>query len=254
MPLNGRQNELLELVAAKNECSVDELARHFGVSDMTIRRDLALLAGQGRVIRTHGGAAPADRISFEFQFRARAQSHAPAKAAIAAAAVRLVADHQTLLLDTGTTTLALARELRQRQGLTVVTASLAIASELQFCDQVQLLLLGGHLRRGSPDVIGPMTEQNLETLRGDIAFIGADAIGLDGAVYNADLAVTRMLKMMIANARKVYCMADSSKIDREALLRLGWLKQWTGLITDAALDHRHQRALERAGAHIIIAE
>ena len=253
MTRNGRQNELLELVTARNECSVEELARHFGVSDMTIRRDLALLATQGRVIRTYGGAAPADRISFEFQFRGRAESHAAAKAAIAGAAAKLVHARQTIMLDTGTTTLALARELRGGEKLTVVTASLAIASELQFCEQVKVLLLGGYLRQGSPDVVGPLTEQNLEGLRGDIAFIGADAIGLDGAVYNADMAVARMLKGMIATAKKVYCIADSSKINRQALMRMAWLKDWDALITDGALEPPHQKALQKTGVRIIVA-
>jgi DeoR/GlpR family transcriptional regulator of sugar metabolism len=111
---------------------VDELAARFAVSGMTIRRDLQILADQGKVIRTHGGAAMAERISFEFDFLRRAKEHEDAKLAIGVAAAALVADGQAVLFDSGTTTLAISRELHGKRNLTVITTSLPIASQLQY--------------------------------------------------------------------------------------------------------------------------
>jgi DeoR/GlpR family transcriptional regulator of sugar metabolism len=176
----GRQRRILDLLRERGECSVDELVRACGVSDMTIRRDLARLAGDGHVVRTHGGAAPAEQVSFEFQFLGRARENAAAKEQIAATAAGWVRDGQSVLLDSGSTTLAVARHLTSRRRLTVVTTSLPIAATLQPAAGVETLLLGGYVRRESPDLEGPLTEANLERLRAGVALLGADGIDARG--------------------------------------------------------------------------
>ena len=178
-----RQKAIGELIARRGECSIEELGEHFGVSGMTIRRDLQALADQGKVIRTHGGAAMAERISFEFDFLNRVRNHQLAKEAIAAAAAAQVKDGESVMLDSGTTTLEVAKRLRERQGLTIITSSLPIAARLQFARQIEVLLLGGRLRASSPDLAGAITESNLETLRADVAFLGAHAIDRQGRVF-----------------------------------------------------------------------
>ena len=126
-----RQRQIEELLRERGACSVDFLSSVLGVSDMTVRRDLQRLADVGRVVRTHGGAAPAEQVMFEFQFLRRAQQNERQKEQIAATAARLVQDGTSVLLDSGTTTLALARQIRDRQNLTVITTSLPIAAALQ---------------------------------------------------------------------------------------------------------------------------
>jgi len=154
------------------ECSIEQLMKRFGVSGMTVRRDLQSLADQGKVIRTHGGAAMAERISFEFEFLNRVRENHAAKEAIAASAAAQIKDGESVMLDSGTTTLELAKRLRGRRGLTVITSSLPIAAQLQYDQQIEVLLLGGRLRASSPDLAGALTESNLETLRADAAFLG----------------------------------------------------------------------------------
>ncbi|HAU38971.1 MAG TPA: DeoR/GlpR transcriptional regulator, partial [Phycisphaerales bacterium] len=149
-----RREEIQRILQSRQQVSISQLARRFGVSEMTIRRDLDQLESQGRVRRTHGGALPAERMVFEFDFVARRQANRPAKQAIAAEAVKHVRPGHRLILDTGTTTLELARLLKPIEDLTVITPSLAVASELQYCDNVQTVLLGGVVRRGSPDLTG----------------------------------------------------------------------------------------------------
>jgi DeoR family transcriptional regulator of aga operon len=244
-----RHREIVEILRDRGESSVDDLSRQLGVSAMTIRRDLQTLADAGQIIRTHGGAAPAEQVMFEFQFLQRSKLHATGKDRIGAAAAALVRDGQSVMLDSGTTTLCIARHLREHQRLTVITTSLPIASVLQHAAGVETLLLGGFLRRESPDLEGPLTETNLETLRADIAFIGADGIDDAGNVYNASLTVARMLSKMVSAAREVYVVADASKMGRTALASFGHLSKCKGLITDA----RNVAHLRDAGATIIAA-
>jgi DeoR/GlpR family transcriptional regulator of sugar metabolism len=251
MTAHARQTRIAELLAARGECSVEFLAARLGVSGMTVRRDLQAMADAGKVIRTHGGATLGERVTFEFQFLARTRENRAAKEAIAAAAAALVKDGQSVMLDSGTTTLALAHRLTGRKGLTVITTSLPIASKLQFCEQVQVLLLGGLVQRGAPDLAGALTESNLESLHADIAFIGADGIDAKGNVYNNSLAVGRMLGKMAASADRVYAVADSSKIGRTALRRFGNVAEWNGLITDSGLSKTLSAALKRTGVRII---
>ena len=219
---------------------------------MTIRRDLAILAEGGKVIRTHGGATVGEKVLFEFNFLQRAGVNESAKQQIAKTAAALVQDGQSVIMDSGTTTLALARQLRGHRGLTVITSSLPIAATLQHTPGVKVLLLGGFMRQDSPDLIGALTEANLESLRADLAFIGADGIDLAGRVYNASVEVGRMLAKMAAAAAATYVVADSSKIGRTALVRFGQLARWRGLVTNQGLSRAQATALRKAGVNLIL--
>jgi DeoR/GlpR family transcriptional regulator of sugar metabolism len=241
----------MELLAEKGEADVNELAAELNVCGMTIRRDLDALALIGKVIRSHGGAAISGRVVFDFQFMQRTREHEENKQKIAETAASLVKNGQSILLDSGTTTLAVARALKAKKNLTVITTSLPIASELQNCDQITLILLGGALRREAPDLIGPLTESNLEVLKADIAFIGADAVDTNGQAFNCSMAVARMLSRMSTAARQVYVVADSTKIGKSALALIGNVNSWKGLITDHGLPPAHAAALKHAGCVVI---
>jgi DeoR/GlpR family transcriptional regulator of sugar metabolism len=247
-----RQSAIRELLAGGKELAISKLASRFGVSEMTIRRDLDKLQRRGAVRRTHGGAMPAERMVFEFNFLARRQANRAAKRAIASEAVKLVQPGQRIILDTGTTTLELALLLKDFENLTVITPSLAVASELQFTEGVQTVLLGGVIRRGSPDLTGPVTEAVLDTFAADIAFQGADGIGLDGAIYNADMRIGRVDQKIRQRAGKTYILSDSSKIGRTALVRHGFVHEVAGLITDDGINTKLLREWERNGAHITV--
>ncbi len=241
----SRQQAILEYLSQHGETNVAGLADRFHVSEMTIRRDLDELTENHQLIRTHGGAAPLGRVAFDFQFMEREGRHTEAKSAIATAATDLVQPGMSILLDSGTTTLAVARALRRVTGLTVITTSLPIASELQYVPDIEVLLLGGRLRRESPDLIGPLTEYGLEKVCADIAFIGAESVGPDGWVYSSSLEVARLLQHMIQMARQVYIVADSSKTGRSALARMGNLEDYSGFITDEGLSPTLQKTFKR---------
>lgn len=247
-----RHRKIEALLEAHGECSVGLLAGELGVSEMTIRRDLNALAEGGRILRTHGGATRPEQVTFEFQFLRRAHLRSEAKQQIARAAAQMVPDNASVILDSGTTTLELARQLRNRKKLTVITACLPIASVLQYATGVRVLLLGGFLHRDSADLGGALTETNLENLRADLAFLGADGIDLEGNIYNDSPEVTRMLTKMSLCAASSYVLADSSKIGKTALMRYGRLAQCAGFITDSELTEQQREALERGGVRIVI--
>jgi DeoR family fructose operon transcriptional repressor len=251
MSQEARQKRICELLARRGECSIEELVRRLGVSGMTVRRDLTALAGQRKVLRTHGGAALAERVSFEFEFLNRVRKNQAAKEAIAKVAAALVKDGQSVMLDSGTTTLELAKRLRGKRNLTVITTSLPIAAQLQFDRQIEVLLLGGYLRASSPDLSGALTEANLETLRADAAFLGADGVDSRGNVYQDSPELARMLTKMASAASRVYVVADHSKLGRTALWRFGRLRDWTGLITDSGANRGQIATLKKAGVHVI---
>jgi len=251
MSQETRQKRICELLARRGECTIEELVRRLGVSGMTVRRDLTALAGEGKVIRTHGGAALAERVSFEFEFLNRVRKNQAAKEAIAVAAAALIKDGQSVMLDSGTTTLELAKRLQGKRNLTVITTSLPIAAQLQFDRQIEVLLLGGYLRASSPDLSGALTEANLETLRADVAFLGADGVDSQGNVYQDSPELARMLTKMASSAKRVYVVADHSKLGRTALWQFGRLRDWTALLTDSGADRGPIASLKKAGVSVI---
>jgi len=242
-----------ELLRA-DEVSIDELAGQFRVSGMTVRRDLELLESRGDVVRTHGGAALAKRLTFEFSFREKRNRNNGQKSRIARQAAGYIKDGQVVILDTGTTTLEIARQLMGRKNVTVITTSLAIVSALQFAAGVRTVLLGGFLRGGSPDLHGPLTEQNVEMFRADIAFMGADAVDLDGSTYADDLQVVNLDRKMAANATRVIVVADSSKFGRNGMCRIFSPGDYDSIVSDSGLGRDALKRLAGKGVHVEIAE
>ncbi len=249
-----RRVHLRELLFERPALSTQELARHFEVSAMTIRRDLESLGRSGQVRRVRGGAELTGRMVFEFDYRARREEQREYKAVIAREARKLVAPGQRLLIDNGTTTLELAALLSDCPGLTVITPSLAVVSELIFAGHVEVILLGGIVRPGSADLTGSVTEHCLELFAADLAFQGADGIGLDGAIYNTDLRLAEVDRKMRRCADRSVILADTTKIGRTALARNGFLGRDADIfITDERLDPAQRELFEAMGMQLVIA-
>ncbi len=253
LPSAARRASIRNRFSERPGVSISELAKEFGVSEMTIRRDLTSLEGQSLIQRTHGGAMLTERMMLEFDYRDRREVNRAAKRAIAAEARLLIQPGDRLILDTGTTTLELATLLRDGDRLTVITPSLAVASELQHAAGVEVILLGGVLRRGSPDLTGPATEHCLELFAADLAFQGADGIGLDGKIYNSDLRLARVDKLMRGVAKRSCVLADHTKIGVTALACSGSLADVDTLITSKGVSADALRRFAKLGPKIITA-
>jgi DeoR/GlpR family transcriptional regulator of sugar metabolism len=211
--------------------SVDDLAQRFGVSPSTIRRDLALLTGEGQLVRTYGGAAPgllADEQGVgERERLARAE-----KAAIARVAADMVSDGDTVILDAGTTCGALARQLRDHHRLTVITSGLSSVEGLLGAQDVEVVLLGGTMRELTRGTVGPLAELVLRRLTAHTVFLSADGVVAGRGLCEANFAQTTLKELMIGQAEDIVVLADASKLDRMASRWWTPLERpWT-LVTD----------------------
>lgn len=243
-----RVDKLTKLLSGRQNISTVELAKRFGVSQMTIHRDLKKLEATGAVVRCYGGAIPAQRISFEFQFDERHQKHLAEKKRIGQMAADVIQDGQIVMLDTGTTTLEIAKRLAASSiSCTIITSSLVIASVLWSREGIELMLAGGRVRAGNPDMIGPVTEIMLERMTADIAFLGTDGIDPARGCFTGAIETARVAEKMANSARKVIVVTDSSKLGLAGSARYLRINDMNELITDKAADASAVKSLKKQG-------
>jgi len=231
-----RRRWIRGLLEQHGKVRIEDLAAEAGVQPITIRRDLEVMAEEGVVIRVRGGAIRNDRVRLEFGYAERSEQNRREKSAIAAHAASMVQPGQTIILDTGTTTQLLARELVSRVDIQIVTNSMIVAYELRNSLGVNVILLGGQARRGGFELIGPITERLLTDLHADFAFLGADAIDPELGFFTTDLGVARVEELMIKAASTVVVLADASKLGRRAFARYAAFAPVHLLITSGAID------------------
>jgi DeoR family fructose operon transcriptional repressor len=240
-----RRIRILELLRERKKLTVHELCKVLEVSPATVRGDLRDLDREGRLVRTHGGAIEKSRAGFELISSQRSTENLAAKRAIAVEAENLAEDGDTILLDTGTTTLELARRLHARRNLTVVTNDLDIARTLEEAAGVQVVFLGGTLRKGYHCTVGPAGVRMAQDLRVDKAFMATNSMSLESGATTPDLHQADTKKAMIAMARKIILLCDSSKIGRESFARFADPEHIDVLVTDRMGDEDRLRFEER---------
>ncbi len=245
---------LLDLLTVAGSGNVEELADHLDVSHATIRRDLHVLAQAGHVLRTHGGAVlPYASAAFEPLHQEKRSLQARAKVAIARLAARVVNDGDVVVLDSGSTTLALAAELRTKRALTVITSDLKIALEFATTGAHEVIVTGGRVRAQLFSLIGPMAETGLKQLHGDHAFLGADAIDLERGVTNANVDEAAVKRRALASCRRATLLADHSKFDRVSLAHVCPLDAFDAIVTDDGIDQACYDRYQRAGVTMTLA-
>ena len=251
--MNTRRTKIMELLSKDGEVYVQELAKDLSVTTMTIRRDLDALERDGSLIRTHGGAVLAKAGIIEFSFKRKGEERAFEKRAIAQEVAGSVESGMTIALDTGTTVLEVANAISGIDNLTVLTSSLVIASTLYARDNINLVLLGGKARRGSPDLTGWLTEENLKHFRVDVAVVGADGADHDG-VFTDDESVARVTQAMIAGAGAAILAMDHSKFARPAFLKYAAWSDFDRVVTDSKVPRSVRKWLRRATSHVVYAK
>ncbi len=241
------------MLAQDQSVSTMQAARRFGVNPMTIRRDLKVLEDSGLAVRCYGGAVSAQRITLEFAFDQRRRRHMKEKARIGTAAAEQVEPGQLVFLDTGTTTLEVARALaRRRIPCQIATSSLVVASEIWGHEEIELMLLGGRARRGSPDLAGPGTELMLERLTADVAFMGSDGVDPTRGCFAYEVETARVCEQMAAHARRVVVVADRSKLGLAGSVRYLKIEGIHELITDHGADRSVVAALQQKGVKVTL--
>src|ERR1700723_4442605 len=229
-----------------------DMARKFDTSQVTIRKDLEILHAHGLVHRTHGGALPAREGALEDPtLREKEKLHRKEKLQIAAAAVRMVAEGQVVILDSGTTTTAIARALRNFQNLTIITNAVNIAAELSG-SAVEVILSGGNLRKNSFSLVGPIAEDTLHKLHADILFLGGDGFNFHYGISTPNLLESKVNRAMIEISKLAVAVCDSSKFGKRSLSLIAPPSSLQHVITDSGIPKADLGALKKFGVQVTV--
>ena len=245
-----RRRAILELVNRDGRVLVPDLARRFETSQVTIRKDLEALHNLRQLHRTHGGALPARSVD-DPSLREKEQLHKKEKLLIAEAAARMVSNGQVVILDSGTTTTAIARALRSFADLTVVTNAVNIAAELAGTS-IEVILTGGTLRKNSFSLVGPMAEDTLRHLSADLLFLAVDGFDVEYGLTTPNLLEARVNRVMVEVAKRTVTVCDSTKFGRRSLSLIVPTTSMHEVITDRAINKSDLRALKKAGIEVTI--
>jgi len=247
-----RRRSILELLNRDGRVFVKQLADQFDTSQVTIRKDLESLHEQNHLHRTHGGALPCREGALEDPtLREKEQLHRKEKLHIATAAARMVNEGQVVILDSGTTTTAIARALRVFKKLTVVTNAVNIAVELAGTP-IDVILTGGTLRKNSFSLVGPIAEEALAHLNADILFLGVDGFDARHGLSTPNLLESKVNRMMGQIAKRTVAVCDSSKFGRRSLSLIMETSAIQQVITDRGISKSDLRVLKEAGVEVTI--
>ena len=247
-----RRRLILEILDREGRVLVADLAKRFRTSQVTIRKDLDVLHATGRVHRTHGGALPARESALEDPtLREKEKLHRKEKLQIAAAAARMVKEGQVVILDSGTTTTAIANALRNFANLTIITNAVNIAAELSG-SSLEVILTGGTLRKNSFSLVGPIAEETLRRLNADILFLGVDGFDVHYGLSTPNLLEAKVNRAMMDIARVSVAVCDSSKFGRRSLSSIAPPSAVHHLITDRGIPKSDLAALKKAGIQVTL--
>ncbi|MBI4259729.1 MAG: DeoR/GlpR transcriptional regulator [Actinobacteria bacterium] len=247
-----RRQAILDELTRSGRVEVNSLAESFDVTPETIRRDLTELERHKRLRRVHGGALSLDGFRPEPALDEKATVMAPEKARIAEAALAFLPERGTVLLDAGTTTLALAAALPDRE-LTVVTNALPVGMALARHSHVQVWVVGGRVRGRTLANVDDWALRTLADLNGDVAFIGTNGVSVERGLSTPDPAEAAVKRAMCRAAKQVVVLADHTKVGEEHAIRFAPIEGVDVLITDGGLDPGSVEALERSGVEVVLA-
>ena len=246
-----RHRLILDRLAAEGAVAVGRLSAVLDVSRETIRRDLNLLAREGRLLKRHGGAMPLDRV--EPDEAERAKTNVEAKRRIGLSAAAMVPDGASVILDSGTTARCVAEALIGRRDLTIVTNDLGVCARVSRRDGIRLVLLGGAIQPHEDATMGPDTVEMLGRYQADFAFVGAGAITLDGHLSDFSRDAAELRTRMLQSAQTACVIADHTKFGRVTPVRVAAFGRGHVLITDRAPAKRVREALSRRGVRLAVA-
>jgi DeoR family transcriptional regulator, aga operon transcriptional repressor len=247
-----RRQEILTVVQREGRALVVDLAKRFSTSTITIRKDLEFLQTRGLVQRTHGGALPVRASNLgDPSLQDKEKQHQREKLRIAAAAVRMVKEGQCVILDSGSTTTAIARALREFRELTVITNAVNIAAELAGTS-IDVILTGGTLRKNSFSLVGPQAEDTLREINADILFLGVDGFDTKVGLTTPNVLEARVNRSMANAARKVVAVCDSSKFGRRSLAVIVQPNGIHEVITDKNVPRSTVQELREAGIEVTL--
>ncbi len=247
-----RQQRLLHYIEQQQRITVNQIVEHFDISLATARRDLETLADQGKVQRVHGGAIAVRQAAPEPPVLQRTAEQSSEKVRIGQAAADLVADGETVFLSSGTTVLDVARRLRGKRGLTVITNSLLVMNELADARDVTVISLGGMLRHSEMSLLGHITELALNELHADKVILGIRAIDPENGLTSGYLPETVTDRAILKIGREVIVVADHTKCGASATAFVAPITAAHTLITDVGTSHAFIAAVQARGVKVMV--
>lgn len=249
-----RRRLIVDLVEQQGRATVEELATRFGTSTVTIRADLDALARSSAIARSHGGALPVSATTTDTPLNIKETRWHAQKLRIGQAAAKMIQNGETIILDSGSTTVEIARQIRQMkfESLTVITNALNIAMELTGMPQIRVMMLGGLLRQTSYSLVGPDAEQALAKLSADRLFLGVDGLDPEVGVTTPDPLEAALNALMIRVSRQTVAVLDASKLGQRSLSVITPVQNLHMVISDSSAPAETVETLRAAGVQVVL--
>lgn len=248
-----RRRKILEIVDDTGRVTIADVVKRLAVSAVTARGDLDALSAAGTIVRSHGGAVRRLEPTRDYPVDFKATLHRVEKQRIGQAAASLVKPNETIILDNGTTTAEVARHLKlmRPSNVTVITNALNIAMELSDSHGISLIMIGGILRQISRSFVGPQAAQILRELHADRLFLAVDGFDLENGPSTPDVLEAQLNGLMMEVARETTIVADSSKLGRRSLSRIGTAERVNRLITDSHASEEFLAKIRARGIEVL---
>ena len=252
----NRQTRILDILEINGQIFINELSRQFNVSQVTIRNDLAHLEKKNQLIRARGGAIKIKfgPVGLDASISDKVKDNFIQKQLIGKAAIKFIKEDDSVILDSGTTVLEVAKNMGSLKNVTVVTNAINIAHYLSENTTFNIFMPGGHLRHNSLSLVGVLAEDTFKEFYCDILFLGADGFDTTQGLSTPNVEEAHLNQVMIEHAKKVIVTCDSSKFFRRRFAFIAPLNKIDIIITDSSISPEDQKRIENAGVHLVIAE
>jgi DeoR family transcriptional regulator of aga operon len=249
----SRRKEILQLLSNNGQVLVDSLSRQFKVSEVTIRNDLDQLEKKNLLIRARGGAIKFETsVGLDQRLADKHRINHSEKARIGKHASLLVNEGDTIIIDSGSTTAEMVKNLPDFQDLTVITNALNIANQLVNKSNINMIIPGGYLRKNMLSLVGPQSEKSLRNFNVDKAFLGVDGFDTKSGIFTPSVEEARLNEIMIEVSKEVILLADSSKFKRRSFAFICSINDIDKVITDDKITSEDKKRLQDAGVEVII--
>jgi len=250
--VTDRHQFILDQLQREGRVSVFELCKELKVSSVTIRKDLKLLEKKNLLFRSHGGANAFNPYTADRPVNEKEKLQSSEKADIATVAAQLIEPNDSIIIASGTTVLALAKKIQIKESLTVVTSALNVAIELNKHPNVEVIQLGGSLRKSSSSVTGPYAESTLNDFFCTKLFLGVDGIDLEMGLTTTNSMEAQLNRHMIRQSQKIIVLTDSTKFGKRGFGRICGLEEIDQVITDSGIPEHYKKDLEALGIEVTV--
>ena len=249
-----RRKNILHQINEEGQVMIHELSSEFSVSEVTIRNDLEQLEKKNMLIRARGGAMKMEGgVGLDYFLSEKDKINTEEKASIGKSAAMMIKEHDTIIIDSGTTTLEIAKNLGKLNDITVICNAVNVISHLIQHKELNLIIPGGYLRKNSLSLVGPFGERNLQNLYVDKVFIGVDGFDTRQGIYTPNIEEAHFNEIMIKISKEVIVVCDSSKFLRRSFAYICGIEKIHYVITDNGIPDEDRKRLEDAGVKVIIA-